>query len=95
MPVDLSQGLLIGFINRKIQQNLRFLQIFRQLLKFFDFIGKGCAFFQNGFGFFRIIPEPVSGDQLLKFSQAYFFGFQVKDSPAGLAVYPEVPLSFV
>lgn len=95
MPVNLSQGLFIRFLNRKIQQNLRFLQIFRQLLKFFDFICKGCAFFQKGFGFFRIIPEPVSGDQLLKFSQACFFGFQVKDSPAGLAVYPEVPLSFV
>jgi hypothetical protein len=73
---------------------LIFFQIFCQLFEFFDLIRKGCAFFQNGFGFFRIVPESISGDQLLKFSQTFFLGLQVKDSPAGLAVYPDVLLSF-
>jgi hypothetical protein len=50
---------------------------------------------QDGFGFFRIVPECILGDNLFDFSQAVFFIRKVKDSPAGLPVFVEVPLSFV
>jgi hypothetical protein len=50
---------------------------------------------QDGFGFFRIVPECIFGDNLFDFSQAVFFTRKVKDSPAGLPVFVEDPLSFV
>jgi hypothetical protein len=50
---------------------------------------------QDGFGFFRIVPESIFGDILFDFSQAVFFTRKVKDSPAGLPVFVEDPLSFV
>jgi hypothetical protein len=42
---------------------------------------------QDGLGFFRIVPESIFGDILLDFSEAIFFTFKVKDSPADLPVF--------
>ena len=95
MLVYFDQGVFIGFINRQIQQNLRLLQIFRQLFEFFDFIRNGRTLLQDGLGFFRIVPESISGNQLLELGQACFFGLQVKDSSEGCAVFLEDRLSFV
>jgi hypothetical protein len=50
---------------------------------------------QDGFGFFRIVPESIFGDILFDFSQPLFFTRNVKDSPASLTVFAEDPLSFV
>ena len=72
-----------------------FFQIFRQRFEFFDFIREGCAFFENGFGVLRIVPESIFGNLLFNFCQTCFYGLKVKDSSAGLAVFVAGPLSFV
>ena len=95
MLCDFGKGIFVRFIKRKIQQNFIFFQIVCQLFEFINFIRKGCALFQDGFGFFRIIPESIFGDILFDFSQPVFFARKVKDSPAGLTVFVEGPLSFV
>ena len=85
--VYFSQGVIIGFINSEIQQNLRLFQIVCQLFEFFDFICNGRALFQDGLGFFRIVPESIFSDMLLDFSEAIFFTCKVKDSSADLPVF--------
>jgi hypothetical protein len=92
---NFSQRILIGLIDCEIQQDLTFFQVVGQLVEVFNFTGNGCALFQDGFGFFRLVPESIFDDNLFDFSQAFFFARNVKDSLAGLTVFVRDPLRFV
>jgi hypothetical protein len=69
---DFVKGSCIGFLQRQIQQNPAFLQVFPQFFKAIDFMGDGSSFLQYRFGIFRIVPEAVPGNCYLNFSQSLF-----------------------